>query len=284
VTHLPRTPGIAERLRRFGQKSPSEKRSAIMSTLAAALPCGREGRRWLDRIRLLRAQFRSARVNSRAKTIPSGLGDSAELLYGLVRSMKPEVCVEIGSARGNSACHIGLALKENGSGRLYAIDPHEQTDWNDKNAVNTLKEFMDNISAVGVGEQVSIIRSYSDAAARDWKLPIDLIFIDGDHSYEGVKRDWKLFLPHMRPFGIVVFHDTMWDLPPYEGRARRNMGVPQFVDELRQQGYQILTIERDYGLSLVQPVVGGRPLRMSDSGPTETDMSQTAALGDNPAS
>jgi predicted O-methyltransferase YrrM len=264
VTHLSRMPTTAaQKVRRFAQKSMAEKRAAIVSTLATALP--REGRLWLRRVRSIPAQFRSARMKSRAKYIRSGLGDSAELLYGLVRSIKPEVCVEIGSALGSTASYIGMALKENGRGTLYAIDPHEPTEWNDFNAVDSFKEFMGNISAIGVREQVSIIRSYSDAAARNWTLPIDFLLIDGDHSYDGVKRDWELFLPHVKPTGIVVFHDTMWDLPPYAGKVRSDMGVPRFVDELRQQGYQVLTIDRDYGLSLVQPVVGGRPLQLSNS-------------------
>jgi predicted O-methyltransferase YrrM len=74
-----------------------------------------------------------ALMRQRAETIDfhSGLGDSANLLYGLTRSMKPEICVEIGSALGKSASYIGLALRENGRGRLYAIDPHMVTDWND---------------------------------------------------------------------------------------------------------------------------------------------------------
>ena len=48
----------------------------------------------------------------------SGLGDSVWVLYGLARSLKPEVCVEIGSSRGKSACYVGLALEENGKGKL----------------------------------------------------------------------------------------------------------------------------------------------------------------------
>src|SRR4051812_47088043 len=64
----------------------------------------------------------------------SGLGDSAWLLYGIARSLKPTIAVEIGSARGKSACFIGMALKENGSGRLYAIDPHSRTEWNDSDS------------------------------------------------------------------------------------------------------------------------------------------------------
>src|SRR6516165_6168872 len=67
----------------------------------------------------------------------SGLGDSAWLLYGIARSLKPAIAVEIGSARGKSACFVGMALKENGSGRLYAVDPHTYTNRNDEDSTNT---------------------------------------------------------------------------------------------------------------------------------------------------
>jgi hypothetical protein len=36
---------------------------------------------------------------------------------------------------------------------------------------------------------------------------IDLLFIDGDHSYEGVKRDYELYSPLVRPAGLIAFHD-----------------------------------------------------------------------------
>jgi len=45
----------------------------------------------------------------------SGLGDSAYLLYGLARALKPQVAVEIGSARGKSACYVARALKDDPS-------------------------------------------------------------------------------------------------------------------------------------------------------------------------
>src|ERR1700691_1009155 len=86
----------------------------------------------------------------------SGLGDSAWLLYGLVRSMKPEVCVEIGSARGKSACFIGLALRRNGKGKLYAIDPHSPTNWNDSESTDTFAIITENLRRAGVGEYVEI--------------------------------------------------------------------------------------------------------------------------------
>lgn len=195
----------------------------------------------------------------------SGLGDSAYLLYGLTRALKPSVAVEIGSARGKSACYVGQALKENGTGKLFAIDPHTRTDWNDENSIDTLEEMRRNIRMLKLERQVEIIRDVSARAAGRWMLPIDMIFIDGDHSYEGVKRDWELFAPFVKQFGIVVFHDTIWDLKPDSPYSRADMGVPAFVEELRVQGYPVTTFDRDFGVSIVQPAVNGIPLRSHPS-------------------
>jgi predicted O-methyltransferase YrrM len=191
----------------------------------------------------------------------SGLGDGAWLLFGLVQAIRPEVCVEIGSARGQSACYVGMALKHAGRGHLYAIDPHEATAWNDSIGSNTLDDMRRNLASLDLDACVTIIRKYSDAAAKEWSRPIDLLFIDGDHSYEGVKRDWDLFAPHVRPFGMVVFHDTIWELNPDPGWSRADMGVPRFVDELRTAGYPVISFNQHCGISLVQPTIGGVSLR-----------------------
>lgn len=37
--------------------------------------------------------------------------------------------------------------------------------------------------------------------------PVDFLFLDGDHSYEGVKQDWHYFAPLVRPGGLIAFHD-----------------------------------------------------------------------------
>lgn len=175
--------------------------------------------------------------------------------------MKPQLCVEIGSARGKSASFIGLALKQNGSGKLMAIDPHARTDWNDSDSVDTFEVITHNLNVLKLTAQVEIVRQSSDVAAKNWNRQIDMIFIDGDHSYEGVKRDWELFVPHVREFGVVIFHDTLWDIRPDPRWQRNDMGVPKFMEELRQEGYPLITIDRDFGVSMVQPRKGGIPLQ-----------------------
>ena len=206
----------------------------------------------LFQLRQTLIRFRLRRLSAR-----SGLGQSVWLLHGLVRSLQPEVCIEIGSATGWSTCHIGLALRENVRGRLYAIDPHASTDWNDPGATDSLPELRQNLRRCMVEHYVEIVRAYSAEAACGWTRTIDFLFIDGDHSYAGVKRDWDLFSPFLAPFGVTVFHDATWGL---HEPNRPDMGVPRFVEELRCAGYPVITIDRDCGLSLVQARVGGQPL------------------------
>jgi predicted O-methyltransferase YrrM len=215
----------------------------------------------LSKIAGLFPNLRSREFYTETFDFRSGLGDSSWLLYGLARSLRPKVCVEIGSARGKSACTIGLALRRNGGGRLYAIDPHSSTNWNDTDSVDSLTILNAHLRKAGVTEYVEVVRKTSAEAAVGWKEPIDLIFIDGDHSYEGVKKDWDLFVPHVSEFGVVVFHDTIWDLRPDPELSRTDMGVPRFVDELRAQGYPVITIDQNFGVSLVQPRIGGVKLR-----------------------
>lgn len=137
------------------------------------------------------------------------------------------------------------------------------TEWNDTNSAELLTIFRANVATLGLEEQITILRSTSEVALLNWDRPIDLLFIDGDHSYEGVKRDWELFARYVTPFAVVVFHDTMWGLSPYREYAHPDMGVPRFVDELRACGYPALTINQEYGVTLVQPVVGGQQLLAS---------------------
>ena len=163
--------------------------------------------------------------------------------------------------RGKSACYLGLALKENGKGKLYAIDPHTHTGWNDINSVETYGLMQQNLESLGLSDRVEIVRKTFDQAALSWNASIDLLFIDGDHTYEGVKRDWQLFTPHLAPFGIVVFHDTAWEIDPENRRertTREDMGVPRFVEELRLAGTAGHHFaERFWGLDRAGPDRGG---------------------------
>ena len=55
--------------------------------------------------------------------------------------------------------------------------------------------------------------------------PIDLLFIDGDHSYNGVKSDFEMYSPLVRKAGIIAFHDI--------ANVRTDYGVGRFWNEVK---------------------------------------------------
>jgi predicted O-methyltransferase YrrM len=59
---------------------------------------------------------------------------------------------------------------------------------------------------------------------------LDFLFIDGDHTYEGVKRDFELYAPLVRPGGLIALHDINPDSGGDDGRISGE--VPRFWDEL----------------------------------------------------
>jgi cephalosporin hydroxylase len=56
---------------------------------------------------------------------------------------------------------------------------------------------------------------------------VDFLFIDGDHTYEGVKRDFEMYSPLVREGGIVAFHDIVPGPPENVG------GVPEFWNQIK---------------------------------------------------
>jgi MMP 1-O-methyltransferase len=123
--------------------------------------------------------------------------------------------VEIGVAEGVSA----LALRQNmaSSGTLYLIDPFH---FRRNRILNFTKRTAHQLVRRVPGGNVTWIESFSFDAARNWNLPIDLLFVDGDHTEEGVRRDWTDWNRFVVPGGIVIFHDARlfdggWTGPDY---------------------------------------------------------------------
>lgn len=73
----------------------------------------------------------------------------------------------------------------------------------------------------------------------------DFIFIDGDHSYEGVKQDFEMYEPFCKPNGLIAFHDIV-DSPRHR---ERGVYVNQFWNEVKDQypSTQIIYGNNDWG-------------------------------------
>lgn len=66
-----------------------------------------------------------------------------------------------------------------------------------------------NLARAGLGGRSKQITGDSARIGNAWQLgPIDLLFIDGDHSLAGVQRDIAAWIGHVKPGGVVVFHDA----------------------------------------------------------------------------
>ena len=102
------------------------------------------------------------------------------------------------------------------------------------------------------GQDLELVRGDSHspevaARARAWLAgePLDALFIDGDHSYEGVKQDFEMYGPMVRPGGLIALHDIEYC-----------EGVRRFWDELkadRPEARELLGSEgRVYGIGLVR--------------------------------
>lgn len=61
---------------------------------------------------------------------------------------------------------------------------------------------------------------------------IDMLFIDGDHTYEGVKQDFQMFSPFVSAGGLVIFHDIV----DSKRHQDRQVNVVQFWNELKNNG------------------------------------------------
>jgi predicted O-methyltransferase YrrM len=185
----------------------------------------------------------------------SGLATAHHVLYGLARAVRPQVIVEIGSARGKSTCALALACAQNACGKVYSIDPHDSNAWAE--GEGTFEFLRARVRDYGLEPWCHIVRSTSRTVAQDWFGSIDFLFIDGDHTYEGVRTDFELFQPWLSENAIVLFHDSRWEYQKDDPYYRSDIGVPLFLEELKLDGYHSVTLPIPQGLTILYPKVGG---------------------------
>ena len=109
----------------------------------------------------------------------------AEILVPAVSQLENgEVYLEVGVDRGRSLSIVRMVARDGVS--VYGVDIQD-----DPKVPGT---------TFFKGDSVEVANSYSGEK-------ISVLFIDGDHSYEGCKRDIEAWLPHMKPQGTILFHD-----------------------------------------------------------------------------
>ena len=145
---------------------------------------------------------------TRAETLADGIDGflnlaEGRLLYELARRVTGRgVIVEVGSHQGKSTTWLACGSLAGSGTTLYAVDP-----WDGSGKVP--EDFRRNIRNAGVEQTISPIPMRSEEAAASFDQPVELIFIDGDHSYEAVRLDLKVWLPKVVEGGVLAFHDSI---------------------------------------------------------------------------
>ena len=160
---------------------------------------------------------------------PRAMHFAAERAFLERLAARRRIAVEIGVYEGASAAVLCRALPAGAV--LHLIDPFgEQPDalrpGQRASAAATRRVVARAARGTGVRVVWHVMRS--DQAVRGWGAPVDLVFVDGDHSEAGVRLDWRLWSPHVAPGGVLVFHDARAGRPGGGGLP----GPTAVVDEL----------------------------------------------------
>ena len=124
--------------------------------------------------------------------------------------------VEIGAYRGRSTIALAYGVKASGGGqRVYSVEPHAEFEgaFGGVFGPEDREHFYRNMLKSNLVRFAALVNYSSSAAAAGLKSTIDLLVIDGDHSYMSVNNDARLWLPFLSIRGIVVFDDAIIEGP-----------------------------------------------------------------------
>ena len=129
-------------------------------------------------------------------------------LYDLAANVgRSGTVLEIGSYLGASSCYLAAALSLL-DGHLYCVDTWENQAMPDGER-DTFREFQRNTA--GVAAFITPVRKRSEEiTASDFAQPLDLVFIDADHSYLSVRGDYERVHEWIIEGGILAFHDCTY--------------------------------------------------------------------------
>lgn len=161
-----------------------------------------------------------------------GWTSESELTWLAEQASKQKTILEVGSWRGRSIC----AMASNTSGRCWAVDTWAGTQgehdrfFSDQDPDWLYREFLENTRHLA---NVTPIRGVSwEVAETLGPILFDMIFIDGDHAYEAVKRDLIAWIPRLKRGGLLVGHDL----------DRGRPGVQRALNEVLPRRYRKLGI------------------------------------------
>lgn len=163
--------------------------------------------------------------------------------FWLMDETKPETFVELGTHTGNSYFSVCQAAKAfSPKTRCYAVDTWQ----GDEHAGFYEGTIFENVSQYNESHFSgfsTLMRSTFDEALESFEDgKVDVLHIDGLHTYEAVKHDFDTWLPKLSDRGVILFHDTQI--------RDRGFGVWQLWEQLSKT-YPSIEFEHSCGLGVL---------------------------------
>jgi hypothetical protein len=172
--------------------------------------------------------------------------------YGLVSAIKPKRILCVGSQKGFVPAVCALACKGNNSGHVDFVDAGYQEGhpkaWSGKGFWSRSKANKHFTFILGDGWISSYIMTSKEFVERYPDRRYYYIYIDADHTFEGVQKDYRLLWPLLNKGGFMAFHDIF---PKGSFRGKYKFGVWRFWKILSTQKKSFYLPGRS-GLGVIQ--------------------------------
>jgi len=164
--------------------------------------------------------------------------------YDLVSNFKPKLIVELGTHKGASFFAMCQAVKDhNLDTLLVAIDTWTGDKHSGLYKNSIYREVKNVIAKIYPNIKTELIKDYFDNALNFFKpKTIDLLHIDGLHTYDAVKHDFDNWIDKLSPNGIILMHDIT--------EKSKDFGVYKFWDEIKDK-YHYYQFQHSHGLGII---------------------------------
>lgn len=175
---------------------------------------------------------------------PSSWWEHVPIAHWIVERLKPATIVELGTHYGVSFFSFcEAAEKYSPNTYIYAIDTWQgdkQAGYYEESVYDKVHKNMKQYHS----QRSSMLRcTFEEAASRFGDKSIDIIHIDGLHTYEAVKNDFNIWKNKLKKDGTIIFHD--WNV------REQSFGVWKLWDEIKNnEVYKCIETPNGYGLAL----------------------------------